>query len=111
MNMRDLLDSTRLGFVKDSSIAPVREIKYIRFIDDSEVTLPSFVGNGFFNKEERELLGRVQSFGALELSTPPEVGDTVQYDGSDWKVTRYSKFGQLYNVFTENKRHNSRPTL
>lgn len=109
MNVRALIDEVRSGFVADGEISPTRSITYSLALDATTVTLNSYVGNGIFSKEEKETIGRYQAFGGLSLLTPPEVNDIITSDGQQWKVIRYVKFGNLYTVYCENKRHNARP--
>lgn len=109
MDARDLIDSTRLAFQSDASTAPTRSITYKRLSDRVSSVLNSFVGVGLFNKIERETIGRFQSFGGLPLTVPPEVDDVIVYDSEVWKVVRWTKLGQLYTVFCENKSHNGKP--
>lgn len=110
MKGSDLLDSVRIGFINNSEICPTREIVYTRDVDSVSVTLPALVGGGVFNKIEKEAIGRFQSFVGLPLTTPPVVNDSVSFDGQTWKVVRYTKLGQLYTVYCENRRHNGRPS-
>jgi hypothetical protein len=108
--IRTLIDEIRSEFVADSSISPTRSITYKREADDVEVTLNSFVGNGNFNKVERDAIGSYQAFGGLALLVAPKVNDTVLYDGVSWKVVRFTKLGNLYTVYGEIVRTNGRPT-
>jgi len=104
------MDSVRADFVADATISPSRSISYTRITDSVSATLNSFVGVGLFSKAERETLGRYESFGGLNLTAVPVVGDKVTYDGNEWKVTRWTKLGSLYTVYGENKRHSGRPS-
>ena len=109
MNARDLIDEVRAEFVADATISPTRSIVYTRVSDSNVTTLNSYIGVGQFSKSERETIGRFESFGGLDLIVTPEVLDTVTYNGIAWKVVRWTKLGQLYTVYGENKRHNGRP--
>lgn len=108
MNIRDLIDETRLTIVSDPSLSSTREVVYTRMSDGVPTTLNSYVGAGEFNKEERENLSSVQSFGGLYLEERPKVNDTVSYDGELFSVTRHTKLGNLYTVYCEIKRHRGR---
>lgn len=111
MAARDILDKTRGNFV-DLSTAPTRSIVYTVTFTGVDIPLNAFVGAGQFNKEEREKLSDVQMFSALKLPTPPNTdvnGDTITYDGVIYKVKRYTKQGQLYNVVGEISRHRGSP--
>lgn len=110
MAARDLMDSTRSSWV-DSDSAPTREVMYTRTSDDfAYPPLNSFVGGGKFNEEEKDKLEEHQSFGGLKLTEKPQVNDTVLYDGELFKVQRYMKFGELYQVFGRKSRHSGRPS-
>lgn len=104
-----LIDDFRVSFAQDSSISPSRTIEYVRQLDSVSITMQSFIGLGLFNKVEKDTLGRFQSFGSLPLSVAPRVNDIVIYDGISWKVIRYTKMGNLYTVYCENKFHNGKP--
>lgn len=109
MNARALIDANRLRFSQDATIAPTRAVTYQRDADLVIVSLNAFVGVGAFNKTEKDIIGRYQSFGGLPLAVIPQVNDIVNYDGTAWKVIRHTKMGQMYTVICENKRHNGRP--
>lgn len=110
MSVRALIDEVRLGFVSDTSISPAREITYTPDATGTPQTLNAFVGAGQFTEEEKLVIANYQSFGGLALAAKPEVGDTVSFDGVDFKVVRHTKLGALYTVFGETKRHNGRPS-
>jgi len=111
MDMRDLIDSTRLSFVSDSTIAPTRSVTYKRVAGGADLVLNAFVGGGLFNKEERDTIGKFCAFSGLSLPTNPAVMDAVTYEGIDWRVTRFTKMGGLFTVICENKRHAGRPSV
>jgi len=110
MSARELLDKTRSKFI-DADTAPTRAIIYIK-ADGTNISLNSFVGAGQFNKEERDKLGDMQVFSGLKLSFRPNTdinGDSILHDGVTYKVRRYTKLGELYNVVAEISRHRGRP--
>lgn len=109
MNIRDLIDDTRIIAVSDSGMLPSRQITYIRLSDLLTTTLNSYIGGGAFSKAERETIGQYESFGGISLIFSPSVGDIIQHNGIDWRVVRWTQMGQLYTVYCENKRHNGRP--
>lgn len=103
--IRDLINETRQLVIADSRLSPTREITFTRTSDDESFVLNSFVGAGQFNKEEKESLKNMQSFGGLILESQPKVNDTVLYDGELYSVTRSTKLGQIYTVYCEQSRH------
>jgi len=109
MDAKGLLDEVRLTFQSDKVIAPTRTITYTKESDRLPVAYQAFIGHGTFNKIERESIGRFQSFGGLPLPTPPKVDDVILYDSEVWKVVRWTKMGQMYTVYCENKAHNGKP--
>lgn len=111
MGMREYRDALREQWVADSQVSPTRPVSYVPKLSPSTpIPLNAFVGVGVFNKDERDAIGRFQSFGGLNLAVPPEVLDIVVESGIDWRVVRWVKLGTLYTVVCENKRHNGRPS-
>ena len=106
--LRDIIDEIREARVEDVDTSPTREVVYKIKATSSELILNSYVGVGTFNKEERDNINNVQSFGGLKLENKPKVGDTVTYDGTAYKVTRFTKLGNLYIVYTEQSRQSRR---
>ena len=108
MNVRDIIDSIRNDFI-DSEDAPTRVITYTRSSDDVSVYLNTFIGSSQFKEDENERIEDYITCNSLKLLSPPQVNDKITYDGQTYKVVRYSKIGQLYNVFGKIARHNGRP--
>jgi hypothetical protein len=107
--LRELIDEIRENYVSDPEVAPTREIIYTPKATGIPLdALNSFVGAGTFNKEERDNINNVQSFGGLLLVDKPKVGDTITYDGQTYKVTRHTKLGNQYIVYTEQSRQSRR---
>jgi len=109
MDAKTLLDENRSFFQANRDIAPSRVISYIPEATRIVASYNAFIGQGLFNKVEKEDIGRFQSFGGVPLTVSPKVDDVIQYDGINWKVVRYTKMGNAYTVYCENKLHNGKP--
>lgn len=109
MSFRTLRDETREAIIADEELAPTREVQYVHK-DGITETINSFVGNGQFNKQEKESSVMMENFGGLKLSSKPKVGDKVIYDGYTFKVVRHTRPGTLYTVYCEISQSNKRPS-
>jgi hypothetical protein len=102
--IRDFIDDIRLQYVSDSGISPSRVIKYNHIAESESEDLNAFIGAGTFNEQERNAVSEHQSFGALALSITPVVNDTIEYDGTEFTVKRWTKMGDLYTIYAQKRR-------
>jgi len=107
MSARELIDKTRLFFVK-SSHATTRDVTYVRASDNTATPLPSFIsGVDFHQYEDYDKKADSIICRSLTLEQEPAHLDKIIVDGKSYKVRSWERLGQLYTVHAEHNKRNA----